>query len=415
MDTLPNRIPVIDDTWKSLGAKATWQRVDEKDRTVLEEHIDGLVCAHADAIAESLQGAGVLEEETKLLVLGTQVDNVDVVLAEVDAGDDAFRRLVLVESKLFRNPQAKRSVLAQVIEYGHVAQRTWPTKPLPTLFKKAERAWLERNAADISESLRRGEYLLLLVGDRIDRNLTMLARRFAAQESPLNLSELAVLSVALYRRGDERLVLPHVVSAVTVGERTLTIQVKVENAASQELKASVTARTDMPLRSKEEGAPEGAPQFLVDVARLLNPEMEADGWAMTKRPRKLLGYYAEYDDAAAEGSNGTRLSCVAHFGGWAPEWRPLLVGVDVTARSTADRDRFRKAFEDKIAKSLLPPQAQVTLGGPVTVRALVPIDWEQPADLNTGMADRAVAAFRKMRDELVPVVYDAAEGGETTS
>jgi len=403
MDTLPLTIPVVDLRWAPQGENAAWQRVEAKDRKLLEEHIDALVCAHANTIADSLRGAGVLEEGTELLVLGTQVDNVDVVLAEVDEHGRAFRRLVLVEDKLFRNAQATRSVLAQIVEYGHMAQNTWRTSSLPTLFTKADSGWLERNAADIDESLRRGEYLLLVVGDRINRNLATLARRFAAQESPLNLSELAVMSLGLYRRGNEVLVIPHVTSAVTLTDRTTTIQVKVEGASAGPLRASVTARTDVPVRSKEEGAPEGAQQFLVKLAGQLDPEMTAVGWLPTKKPRKQLAYWVEYEDTE-EGGRGTRVSCAIHHGVYTPEWRPLTVYVDVTARSTAQREQIRSLFDEKLAKKLLPPGTEVVPSGVVMLTARVDLDWAEPEDLNEAFAAQVLTVFRRLRDGLVPLV-----------
>jgi hypothetical protein len=404
MDTLPKFLPVFDASWKPSGEGARWKRVEAKDDSLLEEHINALVCSNVGAIADSMQGAGIMEEETALIVLGTRVDSIDVVLAEVDADGEAFRRLVLVETKLLHNPQARRSVLARVVEYGHVAQRTWPGASLPNLFNKADRAWLDRNAADIDESLRRGEYLLLVVGDRIDKNITAVARRFAAQENPVNLSELAVVSLALFRRGPERLVVPHVVSAVTLGERTMTIQVRVEDMSSRRIPATVMTRSDLPLRSKEEGAPVGAREFLVKLGRILDPEMVAEEWSVTKRPRKQLSYGAEYNDADVPGGAGTRVMCVIHFGGYVPEWRPLLIGLDVTATSTVDRDALQKRFEERVAAGVLPPRAAVTVNGPVTIRALAPIDWAHASDLNDALAARVVSVFRKMRDELVPIV-----------
>lgn len=403
MDTLPLHVPVIDENWKSRGDGARWERLDAKDRSLLEEHVDALVCSHVDVLAESLQGADVLEEGTQLLVLGTQVDNVDVVLAEVDAEDRAFRRLVLVENKLLRNPQSKRSVLAQIVEYGHTAQRTWPAIPPPQLFKKADRAWLDQHHSELLDSLRRGEYLLLIVGDRIDGNLARLARRFIAQESPVNLSELAVVSLGLYRRGAERLVIPHVVSAVTVGERPITIQVMVDGAGAAQV-ATVTARTDIHLRSKEEGAPEGAKDFLKKVARFLDPDMEPHGWCLTKEPRKQLAYTAEYDDADPGGKAGTRPWYVVHFGGYGPEWRPLLVGLELMAKNTAARDVFKAEFDRLFASRRLPEGTRVTLNGPLTVKVVNHVPWEHPAELNDALVERVVNVFRQIVEVLTPVL-----------
>ena len=196
----------------------------------------------------------------------------------------------------------------------------------------------------------------------------------------------------------------HVTSAMTLTERTMTIQVKVEGANAQPLAASVTARTDVPVRSKEEGAPEGAPQFLSKLAGQLDPEMSAE-WAVTKQPRKQLAYSCEYEDAE-EGGRRTGVLCAIHHGGYAPEWRPLAVYVAVTARDTARRDKLEGIFKEKLAKKLLPLGTKVTPSGAITVTARVDFPWATSEDLNDALAGQVLVPFRRLRDELVPLLEE---------
>jgi hypothetical protein len=92
-------------------------------------------------------------------------------------------RLVLVECKLWRNPQARREVIGQILEYAallqklsygdlsaQVSARTGVRGPNPIWSIAAERLGVVDEAAfvdAVSGSLSRGEFDLLLVGDGI--------------------------------------------------------------------------------------------------------------------------------------------------------------------------------------------------------------------------------------------------------
>jgi hypothetical protein len=91
---------------------------------------------NAELLAGSLRQAQVIAEDATLKVLGTQVDNIDVVRAEVaQGGKNDIRRLVLLEDKLLSNPQARRHVLAQILDYARTVQEDWPTANLLDKFR----------------------------------------------------------------------------------------------------------------------------------------------------------------------------------------------------------------------------------------------------------------------------------------
>jgi hypothetical protein len=98
-------------------------------------------------------------------------------------GVTAEGRLVLIECKLWRNPQARREVMAQIMEYAGIL-RTWSYADLTARLKSAL-GWtgtnpLHAHAANyfpaieeasfvdrVSESLRTGDFALVVAGDGI--------------------------------------------------------------------------------------------------------------------------------------------------------------------------------------------------------------------------------------------------------
>ena len=135
----------------------------------------------------------------------------------------------LVETKLYRNPEAHRTVIAQIIDYAKdLAQMTYIE------FKTAvERSQLcgerlpifERIAKhvkgvseiefenNVQESLRSGRFLLLIAGDKIYPEIAMLVETI--QSAPNLEFKIGLVEMQVYSRGKEKpwpvLVIPQVV------------------------------------------------------------------------------------------------------------------------------------------------------------------------------------------------------------
>ena len=91
-------------------------------------------------------------------------------------------KLVITEVKLWRNPEARRKVVAQVIDYAKELNN-WDYEDLQreisrraeqkgnVLYKLAKAKWndLEESAFvdSVSRSLKKGDFLLLIIGDGI--------------------------------------------------------------------------------------------------------------------------------------------------------------------------------------------------------------------------------------------------------
>lgn len=146
-------------------------------------------------------------------------------------------RLTLVECKLWRNPEARRKVIAQVLDYAR-AIKEWSYADLQRqvsiatgvkgnvpyeIARQADPTLLEHQFIDsVSRSMRHGRFLLLVAGDGIredTRGIAELINRNAASAFSLGLVE-----VALYEIPDGRLVVqPRAIAKTQVIERTVVI------------------------------------------------------------------------------------------------------------------------------------------------------------------------------------------------
>lgn len=203
-----------------------------------EKVYDELVARNPDLLGELLFKAGALEEGGRLKLLGrevqTAVGRIDVLLAEVSPSEEEFRRLVLVENKLQSNPEAKRSVVGQILEYAG-ALKDKAVEFAELLVDDAEveneRKWLETHQEAIIHSLLSNDYVLVVSGDDIHANLQRLVRNFARQAArdPLIVADLCLVSWSIFAdpEGKQRIVVPQLVGGIIGAERELSIRVHV--------------------------------------------------------------------------------------------------------------------------------------------------------------------------------------------
>ena len=145
--------------------------------------------------------------------LSTPAGYVDAVYA------NPLGRLVLAEFKLWRNPQARREVIGQILDYA----KEFASWSYEDLQREVSRALGRRGnvpyelvrsqAPDLSEAdfvdnvsrhLARGEFLLLIVGDGIREGVENIVN-FVQRHSGLHFT-LAMVEAALYRDADHRII-----------------------------------------------------------------------------------------------------------------------------------------------------------------------------------------------------------------
>lgn len=134
-------------------------------------------------------------------------------------------RLVLTECKLWRNPQARREVVAQILEYAPLLRR-WSFGDLTTRVKKklgssganpihleAVKRWPDLDEAvfvdGLSRSLELGDFHLIIAGDGIRADLQAVASHLSTQG--IGLARLSLLEIQLWtNRSGAILVVPHI-------------------------------------------------------------------------------------------------------------------------------------------------------------------------------------------------------------
>jgi len=166
--------------------------------------------------------------------------------------------LVLVETKLWRNPEAKREVVAQAIDYADPLSR-WGydkvNKVAGQYTRKYEGAevdlveWVERRLGPVEggraffeetvgKNLRLGRFLTLLVGDRIRESVVAMLN--AVHKYPALALNVALVELQGFWLGEGQtwpmLLVPRIVAQTEIVERTV-VQVTVVNGQAPDVKA----------------------------------------------------------------------------------------------------------------------------------------------------------------------------------
>jgi hypothetical protein len=147
----------------------------------------------------------------------------------------ALGQLVLLEAKLWRNPEARREVVGQILDYAKEFTR-WTYEDLQrevskrtgrkgnVLYELAKESVPELDEANfvdnVSRSLQRGDFLLLIVGDGIREGVEAIAEyldKYAGVNFTLGLVELGVYSI----NEEERLIKPRLLAKTTIFKRTV--------------------------------------------------------------------------------------------------------------------------------------------------------------------------------------------------
>lgn len=159
-------------------------------------------------------------------------------------------QIVLVETKLWRNPEARRAVVAQILDYANqltawtyedlareaaIASKQGPSYLSDCLKKQGieEAAFVD----GINRSLKMGDFLLLIVGDGIRsgaQSLVGFIERYGNLRFGLGLIEVAAYKLP----NDDILLQPRILAKTEIIKRTVLIalsgDVEVENISSNE-------------------------------------------------------------------------------------------------------------------------------------------------------------------------------------
>ena len=171
-------------------------------------------------------------------------------------------RLVLIECKLWRNPQARREVVAQILEYAALMRRLSVSDLLQTLHGRKgmtgsnpifdllaarhpeteEALFTDR----IDDSLRRGDFDLLIVGDGIRSDIGVIAEHLRDSGARFALVEMQVWQGAQ----GEQLLVPHIPFRREVVKQRLVVDAEDRPVA---LEDSASVEDDAPLAGTSSG------------------------------------------------------------------------------------------------------------------------------------------------------------------
>jgi len=191
--------------------------------------------------------------------LGTRVGPIDALFV-TPAG-----KLVVLETKLWRNPQARREVVGQVLDYAKELRR-WGYADLQrevsrrtsqagnALFDITRARVPELDEAtfvdNVSKSLRHGDFLLLICGDGIREEVESIAE-YLDPHGTLHFT-LALIETAVYQASaGHRYVQPRVLAKTEIIRRTV-VTLKSDHLTATEDPADEAEQDDKQPRNAEE-------------------------------------------------------------------------------------------------------------------------------------------------------------------
>jgi hypothetical protein len=209
--------------------------------------------------------------------------------------------IAIVETKLFRNPEAKREVIAQIIEYASELSG-WTYEQFAEAIKRAnnstaEDALLEkarglsedpsidevRFKEQVTRNLQLGRLLLLIVGDEISEAVERMTE-FIHRTPHLHFT-LGLIEIALFKEvedtTDRIIVQPRVIAQTQFGVRTL-VEIKLPQGA--QIRTEVAATEP----AKPAGGSISEEQFYEQLGRISPPAAELVKWAVKEAKKHHL-------------------------------------------------------------------------------------------------------------------------------
>lgn len=277
MSVLPRQLILVNNDLSRRSVLSRLGARGEIGGKVLEEwNYDEIIVSHQEVFADALREAELIGRDSKLLHLGKILD-IDVLFAEVEKTSETFRRFVIVEDKLFRNPEARREVLGQILDYSRALRGIDPDD-LAERLADDKGPWVDANDDLIRPALRDANFLLVVCGDAIQPRLIEYLDHLKGLLDPLVETELALVSIAIFSNGTEHLLVPHVVGAMVRAERSTAIKVIVTDAMRVPVAASVTVESGPPLEPKAGRETMERDELLAEIGLAGNEAREAAEW-----------------------------------------------------------------------------------------------------------------------------------------
>ena len=253
--------------------------------------------------------------------------------------------LTIVETKLWKNPEARREVVGQIIDYAkeiakwsyedlekrvkeyNIRYKNKPLNLIDTLRQIEDLEALDEIATvdRISRNLQRGRFLLLIVGDGIRESVEAMAEYL--NQTPQLQFTLALIELEVYKMDehetDSLLVIPHVVARTREITRAI---VKVEGTSIEHVSIDIDAKPDNEVRMRSRYTLTEQDYFEIlsehvglediEFARQIISDMEALGCSIAWRQS---AYVVKLSDPVGSGRSYT-IFVVTKRGSIYPGW-----------------------------------------------------------------------------------------------
>ncbi len=176
-----------------------------------EDWLQDAISKNPELVLAACSEAGLIGEEEQWRFWAKEVSvpdctgSIDLLLIS-DSG-----RVGIVETKLFYNPEARRAVVAQILEYAINLSSIIPHLPeLPKM--DGGGPFLDRE--DVLDRIQEGDYLLIIAGDQLDSRAVKLSEALLGKHL-LRAWDLALVEVAVFEHQTDsgqkaHLLVPHI-------------------------------------------------------------------------------------------------------------------------------------------------------------------------------------------------------------
>jgi hypothetical protein len=223
---------------------ASYKRVSARDLSLKETWFRDAIFHDPELVIAPCRAAGRVDPEESWLPWRTEINfgsgPIDVLLVS------SYGRIGIVETKLSYNPQKRREVVAQVLDYA-LSLQDIELDDLPDL-PLSELAPVEE---DLRDSVAAGRFLLIIAGDALDPRALRLSQSLLARHLT-NEWDLAMIDLNVYQSSlasDNVLIVPELLGTVQADVRQVVrVVVEGESPKARIIVDRVVEDVDSPSR-----------------------------------------------------------------------------------------------------------------------------------------------------------------------
>jgi hypothetical protein len=205
--------------------KATFELTTAREMNFKEDWLQRAIAANPELVIAACREAGLTDETWAFWAREFTVEpagNIDILLVS-ESG-----RVAIVEAKLSYNPEGRRSVIAQTLEYA-IHFPAIDESSLPPIPEVNGRPIAEKET--VQSRIKEGDYLLIVTGDRLDSRAVKLGKSLLGRHL-VNTWDLALVEIAVFRRRSEArshpcLLVPHLRGAI-IPEQRQVVRIVIE-------------------------------------------------------------------------------------------------------------------------------------------------------------------------------------------